>query len=57
MRLVIVCPRFPEYGHKGDQLRTRQLIELLWPEHELHVITGGRPSQPRLWASSGSWRK
>ena len=46
MRLLIVCPRFPEYGYKGDQLRTRQLIELLGREHELHVITGGRPSQP-----------
>ena len=47
MRLLVVCPRFPEYGYKGDQLRTRQLIELLGPEHELQVITGDRPSQPR----------
>jgi glycosyltransferase involved in cell wall biosynthesis len=44
MRLLILCARFPEYGHKGDQLRTRQLLELLGPEHELHVLTGGRPS-------------
>jgi glycosyltransferase involved in cell wall biosynthesis len=44
MKLLIVCPRFPEYGHKGDQLRTRQLLELLAPGHELHVVTGGRPS-------------
>ena len=50
MRLLIVCPRFPEYGYKGDQLRTRQLIDLLGPEHELHVITGGRPSQPSAMA-------
>lgn len=46
MRLTIVCPRFPEYGYRGDQLRARQLIELLSPDHELHVVTGGRPSDP-----------
>jgi polysaccharide biosynthesis protein PslH len=44
MRLLIVCPRFPEYGYKGDQLRSRQLIELLAPDHEVSVIAGGPPS-------------
>lgn len=44
MKLLIVCARFPEYGHKGDQVRTRQLLELLAPDHELHVLTGGCPS-------------
>lgn len=44
MRLLILAARFPEYGSKGDQLRTRQQLELLAPDHELHVITAGRPS-------------
>jgi polysaccharide biosynthesis protein PslH len=46
MKLLILAGRFPEHGYKGDQLRTRQLVELLAPEHELHVITAGRPSGP-----------
>jgi glycosyltransferase involved in cell wall biosynthesis len=44
MLLLILSPRFPEYGYKGDQLRARQLIDLLAPEHDLHVITAGNPS-------------
>ena len=44
MRLLILTARFPEYGYKGDQLRTRQLIELLGREHTLHVLSGGPPS-------------
>lgn len=46
MRILILAARFPEYGHKGDQLRTRQLIELLAAEHDLHVLTAGRPATP-----------
>jgi len=51
MKLLIVAARFPEYGYKGDQLRTRQLIDLLAPEHELQVITAGRPSGPEALAA------
>ena len=50
MKLLVVAARFPEYGYKGDQLRTRQLIELLAPEHELQVITAGPPSGPQALA-------
>ena len=50
MKLLIISARFPEYGYKGDQLRVRQLVELLSPEHELHVITGSRPSGPTALA-------
>jgi hypothetical protein len=43
MRILVVCARFPELGQKGDQLRARQLIELLSANHQITVLTGGRP--------------
>ncbi len=46
MRLLILAARFPEYSYRGDQLRTRQLLELLAPEHELRLVTGGKPRSP-----------
>jgi polysaccharide biosynthesis protein PslH len=44
MKVLIVTGRFPEYGFKGDQLRVRQLVELLAGRHEVTVLTGGTPS-------------
>jgi polysaccharide biosynthesis protein PslH len=55
MRILLLAGRFPEHGYKGDQLRTRQLIELLAPEHDLHVITGGRPSGPAALSELQQW--
>ncbi len=50
MRILVVCGRFPEPGAKGDQLRTRQLIDLLAARHRLTVVAGGAPSSPAALA-------
>lgn len=44
MRILIVCARFPERGHKGDQLRVREQVGLLSVTHEITVVTAGLPS-------------
>jgi len=44
MRILIVAARFPEPGHKGDQVRTWQQVELLAERHQLTVLTAGAPS-------------
>ena len=44
MNILILCARFPERGHKGDQLRALQHVELLSAAHEITVLTSGRPS-------------
>lgn len=44
MKLLILCPRFPEAGAKGDQLRAFHQIAHLADNHDITVLTGGRPS-------------
>lgn len=44
MKLLILCPRFPEAGAKGDQLRAFHQITHLSREHDVTVLTGGLPS-------------
>ncbi|MGI8728732.1 MAG: glycosyltransferase [Solirubrobacteraceae bacterium] len=44
MRLLVLCCRFPEPGAKGDQVRAFHQIAHLAAEHDITVLTGGRPS-------------
>jgi glycosyltransferase involved in cell wall biosynthesis len=44
VNVLLVCGRFPERGHKGDQLRALQQIEMLSAAHDVTVVTAGRPS-------------
>jgi glycosyltransferase involved in cell wall biosynthesis len=44
VKVLIVTARFPEPGMKGDQIRSRQLVELLAADHEVTVLTAARPS-------------
>jgi hypothetical protein len=41
MRVLILSPRLPARGGKGDQGRTFHVVEALRPEHEVTVLTGG----------------
>jgi glycosyltransferase involved in cell wall biosynthesis len=49
-RVLIVCARFPEPSRKGDQVRVRQQVELLAPDHDITVLTAGRPSSAQVRA-------
>jgi hypothetical protein len=44
VKLLILCPRFPEAGAKGDQVRAFHQIAYLAEHHEITVLTGGRAS-------------
>lgn len=46
MKLLFLCPRFPEPAAKGDQLRAFHQIAHLGENHDITVLTGGRPSAP-----------
>lgn len=56
MKLLILCPRFPEAGAKGDQVRAFHQIAHLGDDYDITVLTGGRPSSrveyERLCASA-----
>jgi glycosyltransferase involved in cell wall biosynthesis len=43
MRVLIVCARWPDAHGKGDQQRALQLAQLLSREHEVRLITTGKP--------------
>jgi glycosyltransferase involved in cell wall biosynthesis len=54
VKVLLLAARFPELGRKGDQIRARQLIDLLTPQHDLTVVTAGRPSTPAAAAELAS---
>lgn len=41
MRILIVSPRMPTPGGKGDQIRAFQFAQALAPQHSVQVLTTG----------------
>jgi len=47
VKIAILSPRYPERGGKGDQQRAFFYAGELFAEHEVWILTNGRPSSER----------
>jgi glycosyltransferase involved in cell wall biosynthesis len=48
MRVLVLSPRFPEAGGKGDQLRAFQQISQLAERHQITVLSTTEPRSPEV---------
>jgi len=46
VRVLVLSPRFPEPGAKGDQVRAFHQVAHLAAAHDITVLTAGQPSSP-----------
>ena len=52
MKILVVSPRMPADGGKGDQLRAFQLVRALAREHTVEVVTTGAGVGSTVWPDS-----